>query len=330
MPATVWRGRLTFGMVSIPIRLYKAARRERIRFRRVYRPSGTSEAETAEGTKLVENDEPVIAEPDAESDQKLSEPALAETGTAANTVARVRNLSVAESNEEPVEKQNVLKGFEIEPNRYVALEPHEVAALRARTSTELDIVEFVRMEEIDPLFLDTSYFAAPDRGGEKPYALLFRTLTESGYAAIGSLAMHGREHATVIRSGRRGLILHTLFYANEVRAEEEHSADAGLVSRKELEIAKLLVEAMAGRFEPGKLKDVYEERLRALIDKRAAAGIAEYPEREETHRPAPVVDILDALRKSLAAARKPPQTEQRSKSAAHRNRDVKRARKSRS
>jgi DNA end-binding protein Ku len=123
----------------------------------------------------------------------------------------------------------------------VTFQPSELAALRPQTSTELSIAEFVRLEEIDPIFFETSYYAAPDRGGEKPYALLFAALAETEYAAIGSLAMHGREHATVIRPGRRGLILHSLFYENEVRADEEYKTDSTMVSAKELELAKTVI-----------------------------------------------------------------------------------------
>jgi DNA end-binding protein Ku len=99
-------------------------------------------------------------------------------------------LPVSGFEDAPVEKPRVLKGYEIEKDRYVTFEPHEVASLRPRTSTELEMGPFVRLEEIDPIFFETSYYAVPDRGGEKPYALLYCALAETGYAAIGSLAMH--------------------------------------------------------------------------------------------------------------------------------------------
>jgi DNA end-binding protein Ku len=119
--------------------------------------------------------------------------------------------------------------------------------------------------------------------------------------------MHGREHATVIRSGRRGLILHTLFYENEVRTEEEYSTDAGLVNPKELDVAQMLIRAMASPFDPSKLHDTYSERLRALIDSRVYQAMV--GDKREVASRAPVVDILEALRKSLAIARKPPKSE---------------------
>ena len=305
MPATVWKGRLAFGMVSIPVRLYKAARRERIRFHHVYRQE---EIPDKVGTTTDESDEPA---PSARSEvlQEVARPVLA-AGPAAETVARVRNMRVGELAEQPIDKPQVLKGFEIEKDRYVTFEPRELAAVRAQTSTELSIVEFVRLNEIDPIFFETSYYAAPDRDGEKPYALLFTALAETDYAAIGSLAMHGREHATVIRPGRRGLILHTLFYENEVRADEEHQTDQALVNRKELELAKTFIRALAAPFDPSKLKDSFEERLRGLIQSRAKTAVAGHIQGEVTQR-APVVDILEALRKSLEIAENHPRARKR-------------------
>ncbi|HLK47518.1 MAG TPA: Ku protein [Bryobacteraceae bacterium] len=302
MPATVWRGRLVFGMVSIPVRLHKAGRRERIRFRHVYRPAAKPEPEESPGVPTLE------ALPPKGNLHQMPRTATAGAAPAREAVALVHSQPVGDLGPEPVEKRDVLKGYEMEKNRFVTLEPREVAALRPQTSTELAIAEFVKLEEIDPLFFDASYYAAPDRGGEKPYALFYRALAETGYAAVGSLAMHGREHATVIRPGRRGLILHTLFYANEVRADEEYDSNPALVSAKELELAKLFVRALAAKFEPAGLKDTFEERLHALIQARAGAAVAAYEHAQPAGR-APVTDIMEALRKSLEMARKPPKTE---------------------
>jgi len=296
-------------MVSIPVRLQKAARRERIRFRHVYREESAPEPEVAppapaargkvhELPKRMPDPEPEIEEVQEERE------------SAPETVSRVRNLQVSEDDNAPIEKPRILKGYEIEKDRYVTLEPAEVAAMRPRTSTEMEIAEFVKLQEIDPVFFESSYYAVPDGGGEKAYALLFRALAETEYAAVGSLAMHGREHATVIRPGRRGLIVHTLFYEKEVRAEEEFRTDAGLVNAKELELAKSLVRALAAPFDPSKLKDAFEERLRELIDARAEQAVAAYRQGEVAAKTAaPAVDIMEALRKSLEMARKPAKSE---------------------
>jgi DNA end-binding protein Ku len=300
MAATVWRGRLAFGMVSIPIRLHKAARRERVRFQHVYRKE-----DVPAPSEETEPDEPSL--PQAWQPAR-SEPPRFERETASDepeSVVRVHNLPVAEKTETPLEAPRILKGYEIEKDRFVTFEPQEVRALRPETSTELSIAEFVRLDEIDPIYFDSSYYAAPDKGGEKAYALLFRTLAETKYAAVGSLAMHGREHATVIRPGRHGLILHTLYYQNEVRADEEYRGDTSAVTAKELDLAKRFVAALAAPFDAAKLKDTFEERLRALIESRTDRAVAAYEEGEVARR-APVIDIIEALRKSLEMAKKPP------------------------
>jgi DNA end-binding protein Ku len=307
MAAITWKGRIAFGMVSIPVRLYKAARRERIRFHHVYQPEAEDDVEPPEpavepprrGPRLVAPADPTPVEP---------EPPL---------VTRVRTMPMAMpppgepyAAPEPVRKQDILKAYEIEKDRFVTFQPREIAALRPRTSSELAITEFVRLAEIDPVFFDVSYYVEPDAGAEKPYAVLFTALVDSGYAAVGSLAMHGREHVAVIRPGRRGLILHTIFYAKEVRSEGEYTADSGLVGTKERELAKMLVDALAAPFEPEKLKNVQEERLRALIESRAGSAVPAVGA-EAPPKIAPAVDIMEALRKSLAAARKPAQSETR-------------------
>jgi DNA end-binding protein Ku len=316
MAATVWKGRLAFGMVSIPVRLSKAARRERIRFHHLYRPVASRPASAGQ---TVEQDggeaaEPEVAPPIPRVGELPGKPAPSlesapeDAEYPAEPVARVRNLPVAEETRAPIEKSQMLKGYEIEKDRYVTLEAGEVAALKPETSSELSISEFVRLQEIDPVFFDTSYYAAPDRNGEKPYALLFRALADTGYAALGSLAMHGREHATLIRPGRTGLVLHTLFFEKEVRAEEEYPSDAALVSAKELDLAKMFVRALAAPFDATKLKDQFEERLRSLIDRRAATAVGT-SRQPEAARPVPPVDILEALKKSLAMAKRPPKGE---------------------
>ena len=299
-------------MVSIPVRLYKAARRERIRFHHVYQPEVEEEAEPAEppvapprrGPRLVAPADPTPVEPEPPP------------------VARVRTMSMgmpapedSQAAPEPVLKQDILKAYEIEKDRYVTFQPREIAALRPRTSSELAITEFVRLTEIDPVYFDVSYYVEPEPGAEKPYAVLFTALVDSGYAALGSLAMHGREHVAVIRAGRSGLILHTLFYAKEVRPEGEYGADSSVVGPKERQLAAMLVEALAASFEPDKLRNTQEERLRALIESRAGSAVPAMGT-DAPPKLAPAVDLMEALRKSIAAARKPAQSETRPSPAA--------------
>src|SRR3954467_3209318 len=181
MAAITWKGRIAFGMVSIPVRLYKAARRERIRFHHVYQPEAEAEEESnapepppveppRRGPRLVAPADPTPVEPEA--------PPVAPVPTMAMSMPAPDEPAAAP---EPVRKQDILKAYEIEKDRYVTFQPREIAALRPRTSSELGITEFVRLAEIDPVFFDVSYYVEPEAGSEKPYAVLFSALVESGY-----------------------------------------------------------------------------------------------------------------------------------------------------
>ncbi len=138
--------------------------------------------------------------------------------------------------------------------------------------------------------------------------MFYRAMVETGCVAVGELVMYGREYAVVLRPGSRGLVLHTLFFANEVRVNEESPADLGLVDEKELELAKMLVNAQKGTFDATKLKDKFKERVLELVEDRTRAAVPGSAPGQQ-RKSAPVVDIMDALRKSLEATRKPAQSE---------------------
>jgi DNA end-binding protein Ku len=165
----------------------------------------------------------------------------------------------------------------------------------------MQIVRSVRMEEIDPVFLETSYYVHPGVGAEHSYSLFYRALQESGYAALAEVAMHGRRHVMVIRSGTKGLIAHTMYYVNEVRQGEEHVTEAD-VQAKELDLARKFVEAIAAPFSPEEFTDRYREQLEALI---ASKEPVSSRMAEEAVRPsnAKVIDIMEALQKSLEKVR---------------------------
>lgn len=164
----------------------------------------------------------------------------------------------------------------------------------------MQIVEFVRFSEVDPIYLETSYYVAPDEGGEKAYALLLKGLEETGYAAIGQVTMRRRDHSIILRPGKAGLIAHTMFYNDEVRTVDEFRTKTELVAQKELDLAKALIQALATSFEPDKFKNQFRERLHQLIESRAAGRqVTPVPE----SAPAKVVDIMDALKRSLAQAK---------------------------
>ena len=289
MASTVWRGTIAFGLVSIPVRLVRAARRERIQFHQVYRPS-------------LESQPPILAEDDSE--QVESEPIA--------PVQRVHTFAAApESPSEIIKPVEILKGFEVEPNRYVTFRSEEVKAVKPKTSTSIEITSFVRLEEIDPMYFDASYYVAPQPAGEKPYSILFGSLQHSKFTALGQMAMHGREHAVVIRTGAKGLILETLFYQNEVHLEDQYNANPALATAPELKMAEAFIKVLTAEFNPADLVDRYEKRIKALIDARAESTPAQAVAPPEPA--APVVDIMEALRKSLEQIRKPAAKETRTK-----------------
>jgi DNA end-binding protein Ku len=303
MTATVWKGHLTFGLVSIPVRLVRAARAERMKLRQLYRPR------TAVAPEL--NEEQAAAAPPSRAPQgRLGAPEQLAAKTAPSEpapehVAPVRRVFQSGDENVDVAPADLVKGYEYDKGRYVVLEEDELRKLSPQTSTEIQVVEFVRFQEIDPVYLESSYYVIPGENAEKSYALLLEAMRQTGYAAIGQLTMHRRDHVIILRPGKRGLIGHTMFYPDEVRASEEFRTDTSLVAAKELDLAKALVAALAQPFDPARFKNVFRERLQELIESRIA-GREIVP--VEPPAPGKVIDIMDALKRSLAQAKALPQT----------------------
>ncbi|HYP15271.1 MAG TPA: Ku protein, partial [Bryobacteraceae bacterium] len=218
-----------------------------------------------------------------------------------------REAERAEPEPKTVSREEIVKGFEYGPGKYVVLSNEELASIAEQNSREMEIHEFVRLDEIDPVYFETSYYVVPDRAGERPYALLLEALRASRFVALARLAMHKREHLVVIRPGHTGLLLHTMFFGDEIRREDEYRADVAGVVRKELELAVRLIESLAAPFEPGKYKDSYRQKLEELVSgKLEGKEVVSAPEPPKK----PASDILLALEQSLQQhARKPPAAE---------------------
>ncbi len=309
MASTVWRGNIAFGLVSIPVRLVRAARRERIQFRQVYRPDRRTETDAAETFDAPETLDAPEA-PESDEDGSFSQPEPVTPVHRVHTAAAVNAASEA-TPEQLLRPAEILKGYEVEPNRYVTFKSEEVKAVKPKTSTTIEITSFLHLDEIDPLYFDASYYVVPQPAGEKPYAILFGSLEHSKFTALGQMAMHGREHAIVIRSGAKGLILETLFYQNEVHLEDQYAADPALAAASELKMAEAFIKAMTAPFNAAELVDKYEQRIKALIDSRSASAVAS--DTAKAPAAAPVVDIMEALRRSLEQVRKPAAKESRPK-----------------
>jgi DNA end-binding protein Ku len=167
----------------------------------------------------------------------------------------------------------------------------------------MEVLEFVKSSEVDPVFFESSYYLAPEDAGVKPYALLFEALRKTGCVGVGKIAMHNREHIVILRPGERGILMHTMYYRDEVRQVEEFHTDTSLVKEKELELAMNLVQSLEAPFEPEKYQDTYRQNLMALIDAKVKGQ--EVVEPAPAQHKAPVIDILEALKMSLAEAKKP-------------------------
>ena len=314
MASTVWKGHLTFGLVSIPVRLVRAARAERIKLRQLYRPArapGAEEIRSASaGLAALQPDwrspEPEERRPEEQHRDELHPEDLRQEPTAATgrepepPVSPVRRVYQAAGNATDVQAHELVKGYEYEKGQYVVLENQDLRTLAPQTSTEIQVVEFVRFQEIDPVYLETSYYVVPDENTEKAYALLLEAMRQTGYAAMGQLTMHRRDHVIILRPGKTGLIGHTMFYPEEVRSTQEFRTDATLVAAKELELAKTLIQALAQPFDPARFKNTFRARLEELIESRMEGRKTASL---ETPAPAKVIDIMDALKRSLAQAK---------------------------
>jgi len=307
MPSIVWKGQLTFGLVSIPVKLYRAARRERVRMHYVHQP--TISEEPPDEPEVSPAELPVRS---AERPRQRLEAFVPRVGveSAPEPPAQVTRVhqTLITPEERPIARADVLRGYEIEPDRYVVFDQSELRRLQRKTSPTMEIVRSVKLAEIDPIFFETSYYVVPDRGGEKPYAILFGALRETGHVALARVGMYGREHVVIVRPGNYGMLAHTMFYLDEIRSESEFRTDVAAVGAKELELAKTFLEALEAPFAPEEFKDEYRAELEAMIAKKVAQT-RPAPTRQPAPAAKPVVDILEALKKSIAMARKPAASE---------------------
>ena len=310
MATTIWKGYLTFGLISIPIKLQRAARAEKVSFRQLHR---------ADATRVRQGYFRDTPPPEPEAEEEEAEPAPIHSvspprGKAALQLEPPRGTPrpappVIEEPAEPettvpVSRTDIVKGYEYAKDKYVVINKEDLEKITPQTAREMQINEFVRLAEVDPIYFETSYYILPDKGGEKPYALLLAALRQTGYAAVAQVAMHNREHVVVVRPGRTGMILHMMYYENEVHRDDEYRTSIDAVSDKELKLAAMLIENLAAPFEPEKYHDTYREKLNQLIEARVAGQ--ETVEAPTPQKNAPVLNILEALQRSLAQTPKKP------------------------
>ncbi len=256
MATTVWKGHLTFGLISMPVRMFAAARGERISFNQLHKKCHS----------------------------RLKQPLF---------------CPVCNRN---VERSEIVKGYEYEKDQYVLFSEEELDKIEPASARVMEILEFVKLSEMDPLYFDSSYYVSPEDAGVKAYQLLMKAMEQSGYGAIAKLTMHQREHIVIVRPGTKGMTLHTMFYSNEIRAAESVPTDKVEVKDQEKKLAQQLIESLAAPFEPQKYRDEYQENLRAMIAAKLKGQ--QVTEVAQPHL-APVIDLMEALKKSLAEKQAP-------------------------
>ena len=261
MPRSIWTGAISFGLVTVPVKLYSAVNRKTVRFNQLN----------------------------------------------AKTGSRIAQKRVDASTGEEVDYEDLVKGYEISSDRYVVIEPAELDSVQPAKTKTIDIEDFVDLDEIDPIFYDHPYYLAPGPGGAKPYRLLLEAMRDTNRVAIAKVVIRQKESLVAIRplADHDVLEMATMLFADEVvdpaRLDDIPAAEDVKTNKREIDIAKQLIESLAGEFEPTKYKDTYREAVLAMIEKKAAGEeIVVQPEDEET---APVPDLMSALKASLDAVR---------------------------
>jgi DNA end-binding protein Ku len=220
---------------------------------------------------------------------------------------RIQQKRVNPVTGDEVPYERLVKGYEIAPGSYVIVEPEELEALEPHRTKTIDILDFVDLEEIDPIFYDHPYYLAPGAGGSKPYKLLLEAMRETGKVAIGTVVIRQKQAVVALRPSGDVLQMATLIYADEIvptdRLDDLPDDDVE-IGERELAIAKQLVESLAADWDPGRYKDEYREKVLQLVESKAAGEeVAVQPDAPEA---APVPDLMSALKASLEAVQSQP------------------------
>src|SRR3954451_2546456 len=219
MAASVWTGYLTFGLISMPVRLFSGARGTRVSFHMLHRTDN----------------------------------------------ARVKQQLYCPVDEQVIDRNEIVKGYEFRKGEYVVIEPEEIKKIEPKTAKAMEILEFVKADDVDPIYFESSYYLVAEEAGKRPYALLSKALEETEYVAIAKLTMHNREYTVFLRPKEGGLMLHTMYYSEEVREVEGFGLPDVELKEGEVKIAHQLIEALAAEWEPEKFKDDFQENLKNLI-----------------------------------------------------------------
>src|SRR6202045_2751827 len=253
MAASVWKGTISFGLVSVPIKLFAAARYSHISFHEVHRECGH----------------------------------------------RVQQQLYCPYDKRVVSRDEIVMGYEVEEDKMVVVDRQELKKLQYASSSTMEILQFVKLSDVDPIFFETSYFSVPEEAGRRGYTLLLESMEDMKVAALAQVTMHQRERTVILRPYRGGLTLHTLYYPNEIHDVAGYGKNnATNLKKTEILLAEQFAKGLIALFRPEKYHDEYQERVKKLIESKEKGTAA--PKPEKTPRLAPVVDLMTALKQSIA------------------------------
>jgi DNA end-binding protein Ku len=256
MPRAMWKGAISFGLVTIPVAVYPATEEKTLRFNQLHDEDG----------------------------------------------GRIRYKRVCEKDGEEVTFEHIVKGYEVEKDRYVVLTDEDVNAIPVESSRAIDIHRFVDLDEIDPVMFKKSYYLVPEETGAKAYALLREAMADDGRVGIAKVSFRDKEHLAALRFKDEAFVLETMYWPDEIREADFGGVDVSAKIRgQELEMAKQLIESLSGEWNPQEYSDEYREALLQIVEAKLNGQEIEVVAPEPT---AKVVDLMEALKASVAAAKK--------------------------
>lgn len=259
MADSVWKGMISFGLVTIPIRLFAAARSKRTYLHQIHNACNT----------------------------RLKQPLYCPTC------------------DRMVDRSEVIKGYEYETGQYVLVDGEEIKKITPPSGRTMEILTFLEQSDVDPIYFDSSFVALPEAHAEKPYLLLLKALQDTKKMGVAKVSMHQREYTIFIRARNNGLTLHTMYYQNEIAAVEGYGKKHDIkLKPDEVKLADQLVENLSAPFKPEAYKDEFQERLNELIEAKLKGKTVTVA---STSGKAPVIDMMQALKKSLATRQPPKQ-----------------------
>jgi DNA end-binding protein Ku len=253
---TMWRGAISFGLVSIPVRVFPATEEKTLRF-----------------NQLHDKDH-----------------------------GRIRYKRVCAKCGEEVSYENIVRGYEYEKDRYVVLTEEELDSVPLESSRAIDINQFVEAEEIDPIYYKKTYYLVPEETGIKAYALMREALAEDRRVGIAKVSFRDKEHLAAIRLRENVLVMETMYWPDEIRVPQFEELDKEVKARdQEIKMARSLIDNLTDAWKPDEYTDEYREALLGIVDKKVAGEEIEVIEAPE---PEKVVDLMEALKKSVEATKK--------------------------